>query len=69
MWQDPYVTQKLRELELELRRHHDLILAEERRQRPRRRAFAPVVRFAGRRVRSLGEALESWGSVRTEARG
>jgi len=63
MWQDTYVTEKLREFERERRRHRDLALAAEMRRRPKPRPFAPIARITGRRVRALGEILEAWGGV------
>jgi hypothetical protein len=32
------------------------------------RPFAPVARLAGRRMRALGEAIESWGGAPERAR-
>ena len=52
---DPYVTEKLRELDIDLAR-----------RAPPRRAPSPVLgplaRAAGRALRRIGEGLESWSS-------
>ena len=52
---DPYVTEKLRELDSDLARHAPL-------SDGRSPAFAlsPAVRMAGRILRRMGEGLESW---------
>jgi hypothetical protein len=63
MWRDLYVTQKIRELEREQQERRiaaEAVDAAARAPAPRARRLAPVARFAGRRVRALGEAIESW---------
>ena len=52
---DPYVTEKLRELDADLARRAPL-------SDGRSPAFAlsPVIRVAGRVLRRMGEGLESW---------
>jgi len=66
MWQDDlYVREKLREIEG--RKAHAAIserteIGACRRERRPRPSIGGVVRVAGRRVRRLGEALESWGA-------
>ena len=57
MW-NPYADEKIRQAERDLARLQAL---KPRMAPPARRGIAaPVARFAGRRVRRLGEALEAW---------
>jgi len=52
---NPYVYEKLRQLEAEIQARPPAL------PRPRRPAvFGPAVRFAGRTLRRLGEGLEAW---------
>jgi hypothetical protein len=63
-----YVDGKLRELASE--RRDPLSLPPSRPPRPPagRRVVGPLARAAGRRVRRVGEALESWAAAPTQAR-
>jgi hypothetical protein len=61
MWRDPYVTQKIFELERQ-RRELDALRLAGQRASARRRPLAPFARFTGRRVRAIGEAIEAWGT-------
>jgi len=52
---DPYVTEKLRELDADLARRAPLSA-----EMSPAFALSPVVRVAGRVLRRMGEGLESW---------
>ena len=56
---DPYVTQKLRELDADLARR-----APPSDGTSPTFAFNPIVRAAGRLLRRMGEGLESWAAPR-----
>jgi hypothetical protein len=59
MWNE-YAREKLREIDEDLRRHAPLHTSAMRISETAPRPLAPVVRFAGSRLRRLGEAIESW---------
>jgi hypothetical protein len=56
---DPYVPEKLRELDADLARRAPLSAG-----RSPTFALSPVVRMAGRVLRRMGEGLESWAAPR-----
>ena len=57
---DPYVTEKLRELDADLARHSPPSAG-----RSPTFALSPVARVAGRALRRVGERLESWSTSAT----
>lgn len=65
--QHRYVREKLKEAEAS--RGHAAPSPEAPPRRPRARGpIGPIARIAGRRVRRVGEALESWATPQTAAR-
>ncbi len=69
MWQQQvYISEKLKEAEASRRGRTPAPPPDEPPGRPRRRVLGPVARAAGRRVRRIGEALESWATPQTAAR-
>ena len=66
--QQLYVREKMLEADA-ARRDTELIReASHRKPRTARGPIGPIVRVAGRRVRRVGEALESWATPQTAAR-
>jgi hypothetical protein len=66
VWNE-YAREKLREIDAELRRRHpDVPQLTASREPPR--VLAPAARLAGRRLRRLGEAIESWATPCKELR-
>lgn len=68
MQQHEYVNEKLREVKAELDRQEALRAPGGTLPPPRRRLIGPAVRVAGRHVRRVGEALESWAAPQSMAR-
>ena len=63
-----YISEKLREAEAVRRRAVPSIDADSQPKRRARGPIRPIARVAGRQVRRVGEALESWATPQAAAR-
>ncbi len=66
--QHQYISEKLKEAEAARRRAVPSIYADSQPKRRGRGPIGPIARVAGRHVRRVGEALESWATPQAVAR-